>query len=46
LAYYNDAELEKQAIAVEEAGKLFSAATGADFKKEKAQFSSFLAEKT
>jgi hypothetical protein len=45
LAYYNDAGLEKQAIAVEEAGKLFNTATGADFKKDKAQFSAFLAEK-
>ncbi len=45
LAYYNDPALEKQEIAVEEAGKLFTAATGADFKKEKARFTSFLAEK-
>jgi len=45
LAYYNDIGLEKQAIAVEEAGKLFNAATGADFNKDKAQFSAFLAKK-
>jgi hypothetical protein len=45
LAYYNDPVLEKQEIAVEEAGKLFNAATGADFRKEKARFTSFLAEK-
>jgi hypothetical protein len=45
LAYYNDPALEKQEIAVEEAGKLFNAATGADFKKDKAKFTSFLAEK-
>ena len=46
LAYYNDAELEKKEIAVGEAGKLFFAATGADYKKEEAQFTSFLAQKT
>jgi hypothetical protein len=45
LAYYDDAGLEKQAIAVEEAGKLFNSATGGDFKKENAQFLSFLKEK-
>jgi len=45
LAYYNDVELEKKEIAVEEAGKLFNAATGADYKKEKDQFTSFLAKK-
>lgn len=45
LAYYNDAELEKKEIAVGEAGKLFFAATGADYKKEEAQFTSFLAKK-
>jgi len=45
LAYYNDIGLEKQAIAVEEAGKLFNTATGADYNKDKTMFSSFLAEK-
>ena len=45
LAYYNDIELEKQKIAVDEAGKLFNVATGADSQKEKAQFTSFLAQK-
>jgi hypothetical protein len=45
LAYYNDPVLEKQEIAVEEAGKLFNAATGADFRKEEARFTAFLAEK-
>jgi hypothetical protein len=44
LAYYNDVELEKREIAVDEAGKLFSAATGADYKKDKAQFTSFIAK--
>ena len=45
MAYYNDVELEKQAIAVEEAGKLFNTATGTDYKKEKDQFKSFIAGK-
>ncbi len=45
LAYYNDIELEKREIAVVEAGKLFSAATGADYKKGMAQFTSFIAQK-
>ncbi len=45
IAYYNDVELEKQAIAVEEAGKLFNTATGNDYKKEKDQFTAFIAKK-
>ena len=45
LAYYNDIELEKQEIAVEEAGKLFNTATGDDYKKEKDQFKAFIAKK-
>jgi hypothetical protein len=45
MAYYNDVELEKREIAVEEAGKLFNTATGSDYKKEKARFTSFLAQK-
>jgi len=45
LNYYNDIELEKQAIAVEEAGKLFNAATGTDYKKEKDLFKTFIAQK-
>jgi len=45
LAYYNDVELEKREIAVEEAGKLFNTATGADYKKEKDQFTTFIAKK-
>jgi len=45
MAYYNDVELEKQAIAVEEAGKLFNVATGTDYKKEKEQFAAFVAQK-
>jgi len=45
LAYYNDVEIERQQIAVEEAGKRFKDATGSDYNKEKARFSSFLSEK-
>lgn len=45
LACYNDIELEKREIAVNEAGKLFRTATGADYKKEKEQFKIFLSEK-
>jgi hypothetical protein len=45
LAYYDDVNLEKRAIAVEEAGKLFNTATGADFKKDNTRFLSFLTEK-
>jgi hypothetical protein len=45
LAYYNDVELEKREIAIEEAGKLFNTATGADYKKEKDQFTAFIAKK-
>lgn len=45
LAFYNDIEFERQKIAVDEAGKLFKGATGADYNKEKTQFASFLSEK-
>jgi hypothetical protein len=45
LACYNDNELEKREIAVGEAGKLFNAATGADYKKEEGKFTAFLTEK-
>ncbi len=45
LAYYNDVELEKQELAVSEAGKLFTAATGSDSQKEKAKFLAFIAQK-
>lgn len=45
LTYYNDVRLEKQEIAVQEAGKLFNAATGTNYNKEKAQFTTFLAKK-
>lgn len=43
LACYNDFKKEKNEIAVGEAGKLFFTATGADYKKEEARFTSFLA---
>ncbi len=42
LASYNDTELEKKEIAVNEAGKLFSQATGSDSKKEKSRFLTFI----
>ena len=45
LAYYNDTELEKKDIAVQEAGKLFNTATGTDYRKEKEQFKSFIAKR-
>jgi len=45
MAYYNDIELEKQEIALEEAGKRFNAATGTDYQKEKEQFTAFVAQK-
>ena len=45
LFYYNDVDLEKHEIAVTEAGKLFNTATGGDYIKDKAQFTSFLAKK-
>jgi len=45
LAYYNDTELEKKDIAVQEAGKIFNTATGTDYRKEKEEFKSFLAKK-
>lgn len=45
IMYFNDVELEKKEIAVDEAGKLFSAAKGLDYKKEKDQFTAFLSEK-
>ena len=45
LAYYNDTELEKKEIAMDEAGKLFKLSTGGDYKRDKAQFSAFIAQK-
>ena len=45
LFYYNDVDLEKREIAVAEAGKLFNIATGGDYIKDKAQFTSFIAKK-
>jgi len=45
LNFFNDAGLEKKEIALEEAGKLFFTATGADYKKENAKFTAFLTEK-
>ena len=45
LAYFNDVGLEKQQIAVNEAGKIFNKETGADFKKERTKFLAFIAKK-
>ena len=45
LTYYNDAELEKQELAINEAGKLFGAATGSHAKKDKDKFLAFIAQK-
>jgi hypothetical protein len=45
LNYYNDVSLEKREIAVDEAGKLFLAATGSDYRKEQDKFSAFLRTK-
>ena len=42
LNYFNDIGLEKKEIALNEAGKLFLAAMGADAKKEEAKFKAFL----
>jgi hypothetical protein len=45
LNYFNDVVLEKKEIAKQEAGKMFQAATGANYQKEVAKFKSFLTEK-
>lgn len=45
LIHINDATLEKQEIALAEAGKLFFAATGEDYKKEADKFGRFIAQK-
>ncbi len=45
LNYYNDVSLEKNDIAVDEAGKLFFSATGGDYRKEQEKFSAFLRTK-
>ena len=45
IMYFNDVDLEKKEIAVDEAGKLFTAAKGLDYRKEKDQFTAFLSEK-
>jgi hypothetical protein len=45
LIHLNDASLEKQEIALAEAGKLFLAATGEDYRKEGEKFRMFIAGK-
>jgi hypothetical protein len=45
LTFFNDAELEKKDIALQEAGKQFLTATGFDSKKDNPGFVAFLSEK-
>lgn len=45
LTNFDDEGLERREIALNEAGKMFLAATGADYKKDDAKFNAFLAEK-
>jgi hypothetical protein len=42
---YNDAMLERNEIALAEAGKLYQTATGGDYSKDDSKFKAFLAEK-
>jgi hypothetical protein len=46
LVYFNDREIEKQRIAVAEAGKLFAAKKGKDYRKDEEAFIRFLKSKT
>jgi len=46
LVYFNDAEIEKQKIAVAEAGKLFAAKTNKDYKTDNIDFIDFLKSET
>ena len=45
LNYYNDIELEKNEIALNEAGKMFTSETGADPNKDKTKMGAFLVQK-
>jgi hypothetical protein len=45
LIHYNDNGLERKEIAVAEAGKLFQAATGKDYKKDETGFRTFISGK-
>ena len=46
MAYFNDIEQEKDAIAIFEAGKIFSKEKGKDYKPNENEFALFLREKT
>lgn len=46
LVYFNDIEIEKRQIAVDEAGKLFLENTGKDYRTREEDFIDFLKEKT
>ena len=46
LVYFNDVEIEKRQIAVEEAGKLFAAETNKDYRGDENEFINFLKSKT
>ena len=46
LVYFNDVEIEKQKIAVNEAGKLFAAKTNKDYKTDNDAFIDFLKSET
>jgi hypothetical protein len=46
LVYFNDVDREKRQIAVDEAGKMFSAETGKDYRSDEADFIDFLKLKT
>ena len=46
LVYFNDKDIEKKQIAVNEAGKLFAAETGKDYRSDENDFIKFLKSKT
>jgi len=45
LVYFNDVDLEKRQIAVDEAGKLFESETGKNYRKDEEEFIEFLKDK-
>lgn len=46
LAYFNDVEMEKEQVAIAEAGKLFSTKTGLDYRNDQIAFVDFLKKET
>jgi hypothetical protein len=46
LVYFNDSKIEKQQIAVSEAGKIFTTTTGKNYQSNEKEFNDFLKEKT